>query len=207
MITMIMMIIIIIMIIVIMILITIRWANGHDLGTYQNWAAGSPDGHEAENCANINRYKWQWWWFMMVIARGKKWNHDQTKGDKIIQFFLQFCLFCPALVSGTMRIALWPCHLPASKTKVVKFCQKQRWKMLSTTKVENFVKNKSGQFCQKLNFKLIPRLFVWHLSSFSGSDQADRWIGLSDRDSLQVLLKSSSIIILVKTSFWGWKSW
>ena len=38
-----------------MILITIRWANGHDLGTYQNWAAGSPNGHEAENCANINR--------------------------------------------------------------------------------------------------------------------------------------------------------
>ena len=44
------------MIIILMIIIVmIRWANGHDLGTYQNWAAGSPNGHEAENCANINR--------------------------------------------------------------------------------------------------------------------------------------------------------
>ena len=55
--TIMIMIIMLVKIIMIMILITIRWANGHDLGTYQNWAAGSPDGHEAENCANINRYK------------------------------------------------------------------------------------------------------------------------------------------------------
>ena len=41
----------------IMTMTIIRWANGHELGTYQNWAAGSPNGHEAENCANINRWK------------------------------------------------------------------------------------------------------------------------------------------------------
>ena len=43
-----------------MTIMTIRWANGHDLGTYQNWAAGSPNGHEAENCANINRWNFFW---------------------------------------------------------------------------------------------------------------------------------------------------
>ena len=48
-------IIVMIIMIILIIIVMIRWANGHDLGTYQNWAAGSPNGHEAENCANINR--------------------------------------------------------------------------------------------------------------------------------------------------------
>ena len=50
-------IIVMIIMIILIIIVMIRWANGHDLGTYQNWAAGSPNGHEAENCANINRWK------------------------------------------------------------------------------------------------------------------------------------------------------
>ena len=55
--TIIVMTITIMIMIIVVIMIMIRWANGHDLGTYQNWAAGSPNGHEAENCANINRWR------------------------------------------------------------------------------------------------------------------------------------------------------
>ena len=66
-----------------------------------------------------------------------------------------------------MRTAPWRCLLPASKAKVLFILN------------ENMVVLHSWSACCFL---------VTFTFSFSGSDQSDRWVGLSDRDSLQVPL-------------------